>query len=74
MGAVGKQIGSLPRYWDTLKNAIAKPFALPAISVIVDGITNSLKNAISWAEVNQLTLQRWGQTAANVAGYIIPCL
>jgi phage-related protein len=71
MGAVGKQIGSLPRYWDTLKNAIAKPFALPAISVIVDGITNSLKNAISWAEVNQLTLQRWGQTAANVAGYII---
>lgn len=71
MGAVGKQIGSLPRYWDTLKNAIAKPLALPAISVIVDGITNALKNAISWAEVNQLTLQRWGQTAANVAGYII---
>lgn len=67
MGAVGKQIGSLPRYWDTLKNAIAKPLALPALSVIVDGITNSLKNAISWAEINKATLQRWGQTAANAA-------
>jgi hypothetical protein len=71
MGAVGKQISSLPRYWDTLKNAIAKPLALPVISVIVDGITNSLKNAISWAETNTSTLQRWGQTAANVAGFII---
>jgi hypothetical protein len=71
MGAVGKQISSLPRYWDTLKNAIAKPLALPAISVIVDGITNSLKNAISWAEANTSTLQRWGQTAASVAGFII---
>jgi hypothetical protein len=71
MGAVGKQIGSLPRYWDTLKNAIAKPLALPAISVIVDGITNSLKNAIAWAEANQSTLQRWGQTAANVATVVI---
>ena len=67
MGAVGKQIGSLPRYWDTLKNAIAKPLALPVISVIVDGMTNSLKNAISWAEANTSTLQRWGQTAVNVA-------
>ncbi|MGI6318451.1 MAG: hypothetical protein ACOX1J_06995 [Dethiobacteria bacterium] len=71
MGVVGKQISSLPRYWDTLKNAIAKPLALPVISVIVDGITNSLKNAISWAETNTSTLQRWGQTAANVAGFII---
>ena len=67
MGVVGKQISSLPRYWDTLKNAIAKPLALPVISVIVDGITNSLKNAISWAEANTSTLQRWGQTAVNVA-------
>jgi hypothetical protein len=71
MGAVGKQIGSLPRYWDTLKNAIAKPLALPAISVIVDGITNALKNAISWAEANKAALQMWGQTAANVAGFIV---
>ena len=71
MGAVGKQIGSLPRYWDTLKNAIAKPLALPAISVIVDGITTGLKSAISWAEANKATLQIWGQTAANVAGFIV---
>ena len=71
MGAVGKQIGSLPRYWDTLKNAIAKPLALPAISVIVDGITAGLKGAISWAEANKAALQMWGQTAANVAGFIV---
>lgn len=71
MGVVGKQISSLPRYWDALKNAIARPLVLPALSIIVDGITNALKNAISWAEANILTLQRWGQSAANVASFII---
>ncbi|HZK24129.1 MAG TPA: hypothetical protein VFC74_01940, partial [Oscillospiraceae bacterium] len=71
MGVVGKQISSLPRYWDTLKNAIAAPLALPAISVIVDGLTNGLKNAIGWAEANKMMLQSMGQTAANVAGYVV---
>jgi phage-related protein len=71
MGAVGKLIGSLKRYWDDLKEAIAMPLALPPLKVIVDGITNALKNAISWAEANKVALQTWGQTAANVAGYII---
>lgn len=71
MGVVGKQIRSLPRYWDTLKNAIAMPLTLPALSVIVGGITNSLKNAINWAEANTVTLQRWGQTAVNVANAAI---
>jgi hypothetical protein len=71
MGAVGKQIGSLKRYWDDLKDAIAMPLALPPLKVIVDGITNSLKSAITWAEANKETLQRWGQTAANVAGFIV---
>jgi phage-related protein len=71
MGAVGKIIGSLKRYWDDLKEAIAMPLALPPLKVIVDGITNALKNAISWAEANKAALQTWGQTAANVAGYII---
>ncbi len=71
MGVVGKQISSLPRYWDTLKNAIAKPLALPALSVIVEAVTNGLKNAIKWAETNVATLQKWGRTAADVAGFII---
>ena len=71
MGAVGKQIGSLPRYWDTLKNAIAKPLALPAISVFVEALTNGLKNAIRWAEENKVRLQIWGQTVANVFRTII---
>jgi len=66
MGSAGKKIGSLKRYWDTLKNAIAKPLALPALNVIVDGITNALKNAIIWAQANELTLRAWGQTAVNV--------
>ncbi len=65
MGVVGKQISSLPRYWDTLKNAIAKPLALPAISVFVEALTNGLKNAIRWAETSQAVLQRWGQAAAS---------
>lgn len=71
MGVVGKQISSLPRYWDTLKNAIAKPLALPALSVIVDGITNSLKKAISWAEVNKVTLQSWGKAVANTVKTVL---
>ena len=71
MGAVGKIIGSLKRYWDDLKDAIAMPLALPPLKVIVDGITNSLKNAINWAEANKATLQTWGQTAADVAEFII---
>ncbi len=71
MGAVGKIIGSLKRYWDDLKDAIAMPLALPAISVIVDGITNALKNAIGWAEANTMTLQMWGQTAADVASRVV---
>ncbi|MDQ7794154.1 MAG: hypothetical protein RDU89_07040 [bacterium] len=65
MGAVGKQISSLPRFWDTLKNAIARPLALPAVSVVVEGITNALRNGIAWAEANQAMLQRWGQSIAN---------
>ena len=71
MNAVGKQIGSLPRYWDTLKNAIATPLALPALSVVIKAITNGLKNAIAWAEANAQTLQQWGQVAANIASTII---
>ena len=52
MGAVGKQIGSLPRYWDTLKNAIAKPLP-PGNQRDCRGITD-LKEAIAWAEaINQ---------------------
>ena len=66
MGAAGKKIGSLKRYWDTLKNAIATPTALPVLGVLVDGLTNSLKNAVAWAEANESTLRSWGQTAVNV--------
>lgn len=71
MGAVGKQISSLPRYWNTLKNAIATPLALPGLSVAVEGITNSLKNAISWAETNKANLQRWGQSIAGVVRAVV---
>ena len=66
MGAVGKIIGSLKRYWDDLKDAIAMPLALPALNVIVEGVTNALKNAIAWAEANKITLQMWGQALVNV--------
>ncbi|HHV42725.1 MAG TPA: hypothetical protein GXX72_07800 [Clostridiaceae bacterium] len=71
MGAVGKQIGSLPRYWDTLKNAIATPLALPGLSVAVEGVTNALKSAISWAEANEATLRVWGQNVANIVSGVV---
>lgn len=71
MGAVGKQIGSLPRYYDTLKNAIATPLALPGLSVAVEGITNALKNAIAWAEANEATLRVWGQNIANIVSGVV---
>lgn len=66
MGVVGKKISSLPRYWDTLKNAIATPLALPGLGVAVENITNSLKNATAWAENNSVTLQRWGYTLQGI--------
>ena len=66
MGTVGKKIGSLKRFWDTLKNALAKPLALPALGVIVDGLTEALRTAVDWAEANEQTLRMWGQTASNV--------
>ena len=71
MGVVGKQISSLPRYYDTLKNAIAKPLALPAVGVAVEAITNTLKSAIAWAEANKETLQRWGQSIAGVVRTVV---
>ncbi len=71
MGAVGKQIGSLPRYWQTLQNAIATPLALPGLSVAVEAITNGLKNAIAWAEANEATLRRWGQNVTNIVSGVI---
>lgn len=71
MGTVGKQIGSLPRLYATLKNAVAKPLALPAVSTVIDGITKGLQSSIAWAEANQTALNRWGQTAANVALFVI---
>ncbi len=71
MGAVGKQIGSLPRYYDTLKNAIATPLALPGLSVAVEGVTNALKSAISWAEANEATLRVWGQNVANIVSGVV---
>ena len=70
MGVVGKQISSLPRYWHTLQNAIATPLALPGLGVAVEGITNALKSATSWAEANKVTLQRWGQSIATVVRVI----
>ena len=71
MGAVGKQIGSLPRYWQTLQNAIAKPLMLPGLGEAVEGITNALKGAISWAEANKDALQRWGQSIAGVVRTVV---
>jgi len=71
MGAVGKQIGSLPRYWQTLQNAIATPLALPGLSVAVEAITNALKNATAWAEANKATLQRWGQSVTSAVNVVV---
>ena len=71
MGVVGKQISSLPRYWHTLQNAIATPLALPGLGVAVEGITNALKSATSWAEANKVTLQRWGQSIAGVVRTVV---
>lgn len=71
MGAVGKQIGSLPRYYDTLKNAIATPLALPGLSVAVEAITSGFKNAIAWAEANTITLQYWGQVVAGAVSNVV---
>lgn len=71
MGSVGKQIGSLPRYWQTLQNVIATPLALPGLSVAVGALTNGFKNTIAWAENNEATLRRWGQNVANIVSGVV---
>ena len=68
MDAVGKKIGSLPRHWQDLQNAIATPLMLPGIGVAVDAITNALQMATAWAEANSMTLAYWGQVVANAVG------
>lgn len=65
MGSAFKKLGSLTRYWDTFKNAIATPLALPSFGEIIDLITNALKNAIKWAETNKAVLEAWGKTIAT---------
>lgn len=70
MGTAGKQIGSLSRHWQTFQNTVATPF-LPALAKAVEGVTNALKNATAWMEANTATLQRWGQTLADVIGLFV---
>ena len=71
MDAVGKKIGSLPRHYQDLQNAIATPLMLPGIGVAVDAITNALQRATAWAEANTMTLQYWGQVVANAVGGVV---
>jgi phage-related protein len=65
MGSAFKKLGSLTRYWDTFKNAIATPLALPSFGEIIDMLTNALKSAIKWAETNKAVLEAWGKTIAT---------
>lgn len=71
MGTAGKKLGSLKRYWDTVKNALAGPLALPSFGVLVDNITNALKSIIKWADANKNTLRMWGQTIANTMSFVV---
>ena len=71
MGSAFKKLGSLTRYVDTFKNAIAAPLALPAFGVIVDAITDAFKRGIAWAEANKATLVSWGQTVANAVTFAL---
>lgn len=71
MGAVGKQIGSLPRLWQDLQNALATPLMLPGISTAVQAITSALQYATAWAETNAITLQMWGQIASGYIGMAV---
>lgn len=71
MGAVGKQIGSLPRLWQDLQNALATPLMLPGISTAVQAITSALQHATAWAETNAITLQMWGQIASGYIGMAV---
>ncbi|GEM_PF-2176979 len=65
MGSAFKKLGSLTRYVDTFKNAVARPLALPAFGVIIDAITDALKRGIAWAEANKAVLQAWGQAVSQ---------
>ncbi len=65
MGSAFKKLGSLTRYVDTFKTAVARPLALPAFGVVIDAVTDAFKRGIAWAETNKAALQAWGQAVKH---------
>lgn len=65
MGSAFKKLGSLTRYVDTFKTAVARPLALPAFGVVIDAVTDAFKRGIAWAETNKAALQAWGQAVSQ---------
>lgn len=65
MGTVGKQIGSLTRYWQTFKNAVATPL-LPILAEMIGLVTQSLINATTWFKNHTATLTKWANTIAAI--------
>ncbi len=60
MGTVGKQLNTMPRYIEELKVKIGELFT-PALSGIVTGLTDALKNLLTWFESpeNKSLLKEW---------------
>jgi len=68
MGAVGKQTWLFATLLDTLKMPLAKPLALPAISVIVDrDLLMHLKMLLVGQRRTRLRLQMWARRLRDVA-------
>ena len=60
MGTTGKQLTSLKRYADDLKVSFGELFT-PALSVIVEEITHSLKGMGDWFKGNKATISDWSE-------------
>ncbi len=59
MGTVGKAMNSMKRYVDDLKVAFGELFT-PALGVIVDELTKSLKSNGDWFKDNKDIVKQWG--------------
>lgn len=66
MGSAYKKLGSLQRYWTDFKTKVGAPLFLGAFGSVIDGLTDTFKLGIAWAEKNQDVLAQWGKSAAGV--------
>ncbi|MEM4368376.1 MAG: hypothetical protein QXO21_05155, partial [Candidatus Anstonellales archaeon] len=70
MTTVGKQITSLPRYWEEFKNTLGETFK-PSLSIIISGITQGLKDLKIHLEQNKGAINQLSFALAEISNFFV---